>query len=169
MTTPAAMPLETPFSRVEDLAEAVRAGKPLPPAESSVLQHYANVAGSAGAWEEVAEIIVAAELVDRGFQMHRLASDAGCRRDELLLGDYSLVCAAELATRLGRSDVDRDFARAAMTAAAGENYVPLRESAQRSWQCWWHTGHCAEDRDLRCSGRWRDLESSRLSSRSRAA
>ncbi len=129
MTTPAAMPLETPFSRVEDLAEAVRAGKPLPPAESSVLQHYANVAGSTGAWEEVAEIIVAAELVDRGFQMHRLASDAGCRRDELLLGDYSLVCAAELATRLGRSDVDREFARAAMTAAAGEDYVPHLESA----------------------------------------
>jgi octaprenyl-diphosphate synthase len=129
MTTPAAVPLETPISRVEGLADAVREGKPLPPAESSVLEHYANVAENAGDWDEVAEIVVAAELVDRGFQMHRLTGDAGCRRDELLLGDYSLVCAAELATRLGRSDVDRDFARAAMTAAAGKDYVPLLESA----------------------------------------
>jgi octaprenyl-diphosphate synthase len=129
MTTPAAAPLENPLSRIEDLAEVVRAGKPLPPAEPSVLEHYAAVAGNAGAWEGVAEIVVAAELVDRGFQIHRLRGDAGCRRDELLLGDYSLVCAAELATRLGRSDVDREFAQAAMTAAAGEDYVPHLESA----------------------------------------
>jgi octaprenyl-diphosphate synthase len=129
MTTPSAVPLETPFSRVDDLAEAVRAGKPLPRVESSVLQHYANMARSAGARDAIAEIVVAAELVDQGFQMHRLSGDAGCRRDELLLGDYSLVCAAELATRLGRSDVDREFARAAMNAAAGEDYVPRLESA----------------------------------------
>jgi octaprenyl-diphosphate synthase len=129
MTTPAAAPLENPFSRVEDIAEVVRAGKLLPPAEPSVLEHYAAVAGNAGAWEDVAEVVAAAELVDRGFQMHRLRGDAGCRRDELLLGDYSLVCAAELATRLGRSDVDREFAQAAMTAAAGEDYVPHLESA----------------------------------------
>jgi len=129
MTIPAAAPLETPFSRVENLAEAVRAGKPLPPVEQRVLEHYADVAGSVGAWADVAEIVVAAELVDRGFQIHRLTGDAVCRRDELLLGDYSLVCAAELATRLGRSDVDREFARAAMTAAAGGDYVTCLESA----------------------------------------
>jgi octaprenyl-diphosphate synthase len=123
------MPLETPLSRIEGLAEAVRAGKPLLPAQPSVLEHYANVAGDAGDWDEVAEIVVAAELVDRGFQMHRLGGDAACRRDELLLGDYSLVCAAELATRMGRSDVDREFARAAMQAATGGDYTPLLESA----------------------------------------
>jgi octaprenyl-diphosphate synthase len=129
MTTPAAAPLETPFGRLEGLAEAVRAGRPLPSVESGVLEHYANVASRAGSWADVAEVVVAAELVDRGFQIHRLAGDAGCRRDELLLGDYSLVCAAELATRLGRSDVDREFARAAMTAAAGGDYMPYLESA----------------------------------------
>ena len=127
--TPATLPLETPIGRVEGLAEAVRQGKPLPPADLGVLEHYVAVADDAGDWDGVADVVVAAELVDRGFRMHRLAGDADCRRDELLLGDYSLVCAAELATRMGRSDVDREFARAAMTAAAGDDYVPLLERA----------------------------------------
>jgi geranylgeranyl pyrophosphate synthase len=118
------MPLQTPLSQIEGLAEAVRAGKPLPPADPAVLERYAAAAEEAGARDGVADIVVAAELVDRGFQLHRLESDAGCRRDELLLGDYSLVCAAELATRLGRPDVDQEFARAAMTAAAGGDYLP---------------------------------------------
>src|SRR5258708_35278995 len=121
--------MESPIGRVEGLAEAVREGKPLPPADLAVLEHSGAVAEDAGGWDGVAEIVVAAELVDRGFRMHRLADGADCRRDELLLGDYSLVCAAELATRMGRSDVDREFAEAAMTAAAGEDYVPLLERA----------------------------------------
>src|SRR5258708_17815070 len=121
--------MESPIGRVEGLAEAVREGKPLPPADLAVLEHYVAVAEDAGGWDGVAEIVVAAELVDRGFRMHRLADGADCRRDELLLRDYSLVCAAELATRMGRSDVDREFADAAMTAAAGHDYVPLLERA----------------------------------------
>ena len=124
MTIPAALPLETPLSRLESRAEAVREGKPLPPADLSVLERYATIAEDAGdGWVEVADIVVAAELVDRGFQLHRLAGDAGCRRDELLLGDYSLVCAAELATRYGLSEVEREFARAAMAASAGGDYA----------------------------------------------
>src|SRR5258708_32358731 len=115
--TPAALPLESPMGRVEGLAEAVRAGKPLPAADLAVLEHYVAVADDAGDWEGVADIVVAAELVDRGFRMHRLADGADCRRDELLLGDYRLVCAAELATRMGRSDVEREFAQAGSTAA----------------------------------------------------
>ena len=127
--TPSALPLDSPIARVEGLAEAVREGKPLPPADLGVLEHYIAVADDAGDWDGIAEIVVAAELVDRGFRMHHLSAGADCRRDELLLGDYSLVCAAELATRMGRSDVDREFADAAMTAAAGKDYVPLLERA----------------------------------------
>src|SRR5258708_1905582 len=121
--------MESPIGRVEGLAEAVREGKPLPPADLAVLEHSGAVAEDAGGWDGVAEIVVAAELEDRGFRMHRLADGADCRRDELLLGDYSLVCAAELATRMGRSDVDREFAEAARTAGAGQDYVPLLEPA----------------------------------------
>lgn len=124
MSGPATLPLDTPLSRVEGLAEAIRDGKPLPPADTTILEHYADLAEGAGAWEDVADVVVAAELVERGFELHRLGGGAGCRRDELLLGDYSLVCAAELATRLGRPDVDHQFARAAMTAACGGDYVP---------------------------------------------
>ena len=102
----------------------VRRGKPLPPADAAVLERYAAAAEEAGDQNGAADIVVAAELVERGFQLHRLESDAGCRRDELLMGDYSLVCAAELATRLGRPDVDREFALAAMTAATGGDYAP---------------------------------------------
>jgi geranylgeranyl pyrophosphate synthase len=123
LTIPVALPLETPLSRLESRADAVREGKPLPPADSSVLERYAAVADDAGGeWFEMADIVVAAELVDRGFQLHRLAGDADCRRDELLLGDYSLVCAAELATRYGLSEVEGEFARAAMAASAGGDY-----------------------------------------------
>jgi geranylgeranyl pyrophosphate synthase len=124
LTSPATAPLETPLHHIEGLAEAIRRGKPLPPADAAVLERYASAAEDAGDLGGVADIVVAAELVDRGFRLHRLESDAGCRRDELLLGDYSLVCAAELATRLGRPDVDREFARAAMTAANGGDYAP---------------------------------------------
>src|SRR5579864_8063921 len=127
--TPAALPLESPMARAEGLAEAVREGKPLPPADLAVLEHYVAIADEAGGWEGIADIVVAAELVDRGFRIHRLADGASCRRDELLLGDYSLVCAAELATRMGRSDVDREFAQAAMTAAVGGDYLPRLEQA----------------------------------------
>src|SRR5258708_38485209 len=123
--TPAALPMEPPIGRGEGLAEAVREGKPLPPADLAVLEHSGAVAEDAGGWDGVAEIVVAAELVDRGFRMHRLADGADCRRDELLLGDYSLVCAAELAPRRGRSAVDRELAGGGMTGAAGEDYVPL--------------------------------------------
>jgi octaprenyl-diphosphate synthase len=124
VTSPAALPLETPLSRLGSRADAVREGKPLPPADSSVLEHYAVIAEDAGDdWLEMADIVVAAELVDRGFRLHRLAGDAGCRRDELLLGDYSLVCAAELATRYGLPAVEREFARAAMAASAGGDYA----------------------------------------------
>src|SRR5258708_33019777 len=111
---PAALPLESPMGRVEGLAEAVRAGKPLPAADLAVLEHYVAVADDAGDWEGVADIVVAAELVDRGFRMHRLADGAACRRDGLLLGDYSLVGAAELATPMRRSDLERAIVRAAM-------------------------------------------------------
>jgi octaprenyl-diphosphate synthase len=118
-----ALPLETPLSRLESRADAVRQGKPLPPADSSVLERYATVAEDAGEdWAAMADIVVAAELVDRGFRLHRLAGDANCRRDELLLGDYSLVSAAELATRYGLSEVEREFAQAAMAASAGGDY-----------------------------------------------
>ena len=123
VTVEATLPVDPPLRRVEGPAEAVRKGKLLPPADAEVLERYAEVAEDAGDWEGVADIVVAAEMVDRGFKLHRLRGDAGCRRDELLLGDYSLVCAAELATRLGRSDVDHEFARAAMTAAAGDDYA----------------------------------------------
>ena len=123
LTIPATLPLETPLGRLESRADAVRAGKPLPPADISVLERYAGIAEDAGdRWFEMADIVVAAELVDRGFQLHRLAGDADCRRDELLLGDYSLVCAAELATRYGLAEVEREFARAAMAASAGAEY-----------------------------------------------
>ena len=84
---------------------------------------------SPAGWNDVAEIVVAAELVDRGFRFHRLTEDALCRRDELLLGDYCLVCAAELATRLGRSDVEIEFSRAATAAAIGEEYEPALRRA----------------------------------------
>jgi geranylgeranyl pyrophosphate synthase len=110
---------------VEELADAVRGQRPLPPADAGVLAGYAAAAEAAAGphgWDGVAEIVVAAELVDRGFRFHRLTDDARCRRDELLLGDYCLVCAAELATRLGRADVEIEFARAAMSAAIGEPY-----------------------------------------------
>ena len=121
-----------PAPRVEELADSVRGQRPLPPADSSVLHGYAAIAEAAagpGGWNDVAEIVVAAELVDRGFRFHRLTEDALCRRDELLLGDYCLVCAAELATRLGRSDVEIEFSRAAMTAAIGEPYDDSLRSA----------------------------------------
>jgi geranylgeranyl pyrophosphate synthase len=124
VTGPAALPLETPLSHIEVQAEAIRRGKLLPPVDAAVLERYAAAAEAAGDADGVADVVVAAELVDRGFQLHRLGGDAACRRDELLLGDYSMVCAAELATRLGRSDVDQEFARAAMTAAAGGDYAP---------------------------------------------
>lgn len=126
MNKPATVPpLDTPAPRVEELADSVRGQRPLPPADLGVLHSYASVADAAAGsdgWNDVAEIVVAAELVDRGFRFHRLDEDALCRRDELLLGDYCLVCAAELATRLGRADVEIEFSRAAMTAAVGEPY-----------------------------------------------
>ena len=119
-------------SRVEELADEVRGQRPLPAADVTVLERYVAIAdkaaGPAG-WDGVAEIVVAAELVDRGFRLHRLSEDALCRRDELLLGDYCLVCAAELATRLGRSDVEVEFSRAAIAAAVGQDYRPALRRA----------------------------------------
>jgi geranylgeranyl pyrophosphate synthase len=126
--------LPEPPGRLAELVAAVREGRPLPPADSEVLDRYVAIAdAAAGArdWSDQAEAVVATELVDRGFGFHRLAGDAACRRDELLLGDYCLVCAAELATRLGRSEVDLEFAEAAMAAAAGEDYTePLRRAVE---------------------------------------
>ncbi|MEA2645876.1 MAG: hypothetical protein QOE92_959, partial [Chloroflexota bacterium] len=122
-----AVTLPSPESRLDEIADEVRGQRPLPAADPSVLAAYADIAeaaaGPAG-WDEVAEIVVAAELVDRGFRLHRLREDADCRRDELLLGDYCLVCAAELATRLGRSDVELEFSTAATTASVGDDYGP---------------------------------------------
>jgi hypothetical protein len=92
---PAAVPpVDAPAPRVEELADAVRGQRPLPPADAGVLAGYAAAAEAAAGphgWDGVAEIVVAAELVDRGFRFHRLTDDARCRRDELLLGDYCLV------------------------------------------------------------------------------
>ena len=91
----------------------------------------ANEAAGGTDWSDVAEAVVAAELVDRGFRFHHMTGDAVCRRDELLLGDYCLVCAAELQTRLGRSDVDSEFAHAAMAAATGDDYdARLRQAVE---------------------------------------
>ena len=117
--------LEDPPARLAELAAAVREGRPLPGPDAQVLDKYVAIADSAADgrdWGPEAEAVVAAELVDRGFRFHRLTGDAVCRRDELLLGDYCLVSAAELATRLGLSGVDGEFAGAAMTAALGEDY-----------------------------------------------
>ena len=135
MSTTAANPrLQDPPARLAELVAAVRDGRPLPGADHEVLDRYVAVADSAAEgrdWGPEAEAVVAAELVDRGFRFHRLTGDAACRRDELLLGDYCLVCAAELATRLGLSDVDAEFAVAAMTAALGDDYEPpLRRAVE---------------------------------------
>ncbi|MGI8608388.1 MAG: polyprenyl synthetase family protein [Candidatus Dormibacteria bacterium] len=135
MSNPAATPrLQEPPARLGELVAAVRDGRPLPGPDVEVLDRYAAIADAAAEgrdWAPEAEAVVAAELVDRGFQFHHLTGDATCRRDELLLGDYCLVCAAELATRLGLSDVDCEFAEAAMTAALGDDYgAPLRRAVE---------------------------------------
>lgn len=121
-------------ARLASLLVEVRDGRPLPGADGEVLDRYVAIADAAAHgrdWAPEAEAVVAAELVDRGFQFHHLTGDAMCRRDELLLGDYCLVCAAELATRLGLSDVDCEFAEAAMTAALGDDYEePLRRAVE---------------------------------------
>ncbi|MDQ6748135.1 MAG: hypothetical protein M3010_08550, partial [Candidatus Dormibacteraeota bacterium] len=110
MSKPAALPrLQNPPARLAELLTAVRDGRPLPGPDMEVLDRYVAVAGD-GDWGSVAEAVVAAELVDRGFRFHHVGGDGACRRDELLLGDYCLVCAAELATRLGRADVEIEFA-----------------------------------------------------------
>jgi len=127
VTQPAALPpLDSASARVDELAGAVREGRPLPPPSAGVIEGFSAIADAActnpDGWADVAEIVVAAEMVDRGFRFHHLDATGVCRRDELLLGDYCLVCAAELATRLGRSDVDIEFARAAMAAAVGGDF-----------------------------------------------
>lgn len=117
--------LQDPPARLAELVAAVREGRPLPGPDPDVLDQYIAIAEARSEgrdWSGVAEVVVSAELVDRGFRFHHMSGDAACRHDELLLGDYCLVCAAELATRLGRSDVDTEFARAAMAAALGEDY-----------------------------------------------
>ncbi|GAC1331935.1 MAG: hypothetical protein NVSMB17_10460 [Candidatus Dormibacteria bacterium] len=117
--------IQDPPARLAQLIGEVREGRPLPGVDHEVLERYIGIANEAAAgadWGPVAEAVVAAELVDRGFRFHHMTGDAVCRRDELLLGDYCLVCAAELQTRLGRSDVDSEFARAAMAAATGDAY-----------------------------------------------
>ncbi|HEY8741014.1 MAG TPA: polyprenyl synthetase family protein [Candidatus Dormibacteraeota bacterium] len=131
MSKPAALPrLQDPPARLTELLAAVRDGRPLPGPDREVVDRYVAVAGD-GDWSAVAEAVVGAELVDRGFRFHHVTGDGACRRDELLLGDYCLVCAAELVTRLGRSDVDLEFARAAMAAATGEDYRdPLRRAVE---------------------------------------
>lgn len=126
MSKPAALVrLQDPPARLAELLSSVREDRPLPGPDPDVLERYIAIADAASAdddWSDVAEAVVSAELVDRGFRFHRMSGDAACRHDELLLGDYCLVCAAELATRLGRSDVDLEFARAAQAAALGEDY-----------------------------------------------
>ena len=126
MSEPATLPvLEEPPARLGELLSAVREGRPLPGPDHDVLDRYISIANEAApgtGWSDVAEAVVAAELVNRGFQFHHMTGDAVCRRDELLLGDYCLVCAAELQTRLGRADVDSEFAHAAMAAATGDDY-----------------------------------------------
>jgi octaprenyl-diphosphate synthase len=126
VSEPAAVPVDQdPPARLAQLVGAVREGRPLPGPDHDVLDRYiaiANPASGGADWGDVAEAVVAAELVDRGFRFHHMTGDAPCRRDELLLGDYCLVCAAELQTRLGRSDVDSEFAHAAMAAATGDDY-----------------------------------------------
>ena len=126
--------LQEPPARLAELVAAVREGRPLPGPDGEILDKYVAIADAAADgrdWGPEAEAVVAAELVDRGFRFHRLTGDAVCRRDELLLGDYCLVSAAELATRLGLSDVDGEFAEAAMTAAIGEDYEqPLRRAVE---------------------------------------
>src|SRR5258708_33578213 len=104
---PAALPLESPMGRVEGLAEAVRAGKPLPPADLAVLEHYVAVADDAGDWEGVADIRVAAELVDRGFRMHRLAGRAARRPDAVPLRDCRPSLRAGPASSSCRARVER--------------------------------------------------------------
>ncbi|HEV1997732.1 MAG TPA: polyprenyl synthetase family protein, partial [Candidatus Dormibacteraeota bacterium] len=130
--TAATQRLQDAPNRLAELVAEVRDGRPLPGPDSDVLDRYVAIADMAAEgrdWSPEAEAVAAAELVDRGFQFHHLTGDAGCRRDELLLGDYCLVCAAELATRLGLSDVDCEFAEAAMTAALGDDYTePLRRA-----------------------------------------
>jgi octaprenyl-diphosphate synthase len=114
-----------PPARLAELLTSVREGRPLPGPDAAVLDGYIAIASAVSPdddWSDVAEAVVSAELVDRGFRFHHMSGDAACRHDELLLGDYCLVCAAELATRLGRSDVDLEFARAAQAAALGEDY-----------------------------------------------
>ena len=135
MSKPATAPrLQDPPARLAELLVAVREGRPLPGPDNEVLDRYVAIADAAAdgrVWESEAEAVVAAELVDRGFRFHHVADGAACRRDELLLGDYCLVCAAELATRLGLSDVDGEFAEAAMTAALSEDYEePLRRAVE---------------------------------------
>ena len=126
MSEPAALPvLPDPPARLTELLAEVRDGRPLPGPDHDVLDRYiaiANEASGGDEWGADAEAVVAAELVDRGFRFHHMTGDAACRRDELLLGDYCLVCAAELQTRLGRADVDSEFAHAAMAAATGDDY-----------------------------------------------
>jgi geranylgeranyl pyrophosphate synthase len=133
VSKPAALPVDLdPPARLSELLVAVRDGRPLPGPDHDVLDRYvavANAAADGRDWSDVAEAVVAAELVDRGFRFHHMTGDAVCRRDELLLGDYCLVCAAELQTRLGRSDVDHEFAEAAMAAATGETYDDRLERA----------------------------------------
>jgi octaprenyl-diphosphate synthase len=131
VSRPAALPrLQEPPGRLAELLASVREGRPLPGPDRDVLDHYVAIAGD-GDWSEVAEAVVAAELVDRGFRFHHVTGDTACRRDELLLGDYCLVCAAELATRLGRSELDLEYAEAAMAAASGEDYEePLRRAVE---------------------------------------
>ncbi|MEA2683370.1 MAG: octaprenyl-diphosphate synthase [Chloroflexota bacterium] len=133
MSKPAALaPVQDPPARLAELLAEVRAGRPLPSADHEVLDHYIAIAERCSEgrdWSAVAEAIVSAELVDRGFRFHHMSGDAACRHDELLLGDYCLVCAAELATRMGRSDVDLEFARAAMAAALGDDYQAHLERA----------------------------------------
>jgi geranylgeranyl pyrophosphate synthase len=132
--TAASPRLREPPPRLSELVAAVRDGRPLPGPDPEILDKYVAIADSAADgrdWSSEAEAVVAAELVDRGFRFHRLTGDAACRRDELLLGDYCLVCAAELATRLGLSHVDGEFAQAAMTAALGDDYeVPLTRAVE---------------------------------------
>jgi octaprenyl-diphosphate synthase len=131
VSKPAALPRrQEPRARLTELLASVRDGRPLPGPDREVLDRYVEIAGD-GDWSDVAEAVVAAELVDRGFRFHHVSGDTACRRDELLLGDYCLVCAAELATRLGRSELDLEYAEAAMAAATGEDYEePLRRAVE---------------------------------------
>src|SRR2546428_8030020 len=79
--------------------------------------------------DAVATAEAAAELVERAFGLHRLTGGADCGREDLLVGDWCMVSAAEMIAGIQRADVEATFARAATTAAVGEDFKPALRQA----------------------------------------